>query len=305
MTDRTPIIVFGYHDVGAACLELLVERGESILAVFTHEEDPNEEVWFRSVAAIARKAGLPVYTPTNPNTPEWLARIRALGPALIFSFYYRHMLSPELLALAPLGAFNMHGSLLPRYRGRAPINWAILHGETQTGVSLHVMTRRADAGDIIDQEPVPIGARDTARIVFDRVTQAARIVLARNLAALKQGTAPRRAQDEAQASYFGGRKPEDGQILWSLSATRIFDLIRAVTHPYPGAFTLAQGRRLFVWWAEPRTGDGQPGEILSLKPLLVAAGAGAVEATRVQWEGGVETPGEACRGLACGQILGV
>lgn len=305
MTDKTPIVVFGYHDVGASCLELLIERGETILAVFTHEEDPKEEIWFRSVAAIARKAGLPVYTPENPNAPEWIEHIRALGPALIFSFYYRRMLSQALLDLARLGAFNMHGSLLPRYRGRAPVNWAIVHGEPQTGATLHVMTRRADAGDIIDQEPVPIGGRDTARMVFDQVTAAARTVLARNLDALKRGSAPRRPQDETQATCFGGRKPEDGKILWSSTAGQIFNLVRAVTHPYPGAFTLVQGRRLFVWWGEPCAAQGRPGEILSVTPLVVATGAGGIELTRVQWEGGVEIDGQACSGLACGQILGV
>jgi len=304
MTDRLPIIVFGYHDVGAACLDLLIERGESVVAVFTHEDDPKERVWFRSVAGVAHQAGLSVYTPENPNTPEWVERVRRLGPALILSFYYRRMLSPELLALATRGAFNMHGSLLPRYRGRAPINWAVLHGETQTGATLHVMTRRADAGDIVDQQAVPIGPRDTASSVFDGVTSAARAVLARNLDGLKDGTAPRRPQNESMATYFGGRRPEDGRIVWTSSACQIFNLVRAVTHPYPGAFTIANGRRLLVWWGEQATASGRPGEVLSVKPLVVAAGAGALELVRVQWEGEAEMAGEAAEGLACGQILG-
>jgi methionyl-tRNA formyltransferase len=299
------VLIFAYHDVGHACLELLLERGTNVIAVFTHEDDPHEEIWFKSVAALARRHGIPVFTPAGIAAPEWRAQIAELRPDLILSFYYRHMLPETVLALPRLGAFNMHGSLLPKYRGRVPINWAIIHGETETGATLHHMVKRADAGDIVDQERVPIGPSDTARTVFDKVTQAARAVLARQLDGLITGTAPRRRQDETQATYFGGRRPEDGRIDWSQDTTRIFNLIRAVNHPYPGAYTDIDDKRLFIWWAQPGRDKGSvPGEVLSASPLVIATGDGSLEILRMQWQGEAEQEAGAGRhGLRAGQRL--
>ncbi|MHB8414657.1 MAG: formyltransferase [Acidiferrobacteraceae bacterium] len=303
MISDASIVVFGYHDVGAACLDLLLQRGERVAAVFTHEDDPREEIWWRSVRDVASAAGVPVYTPGDPNDRECAELVRRLRPGLIFSFYYRRMLGPDLLGAAR-GAFNMHGSLLPRYRGRAPVNWAIVNGEMRTGATLHAMVRKPDAGAIVDQEAVPIGPRDTARQVFDRVTAAACRVLARSIDPLKEERAIMRPQDESQASYFGGRTPEDGRIDWTWPASRIFNLIRAVTHPYPGAFTTVRGHRLFLWWGGLREGHGRPGEILSLRPLVVAAGRGAIELVQVQWEREVEVAAEAASGLDVGLLCG-
>lgn len=298
------IVVFGYHDVGVECLDALISRGSRVLAVFTHRDNPEEKIWFRSVAQLARQRGIPVHTPDSVNTPEWIARLREMKPDIIFSFYYRNMICQEILDIPHLGAFNLHGSLLPKYRGRVPINWAVLNGEIRTGATLHHMVKRPDAGDIVDQEAVPIGPRDTARDVFIKVTAAARRVLERSLDAIRQGRAPRRPQDESQASYFGGRKPEDGRIDWYADGARIFNLIRALTHPYPGAFTDVDGRRFHVWWAEPRAdGAGRPGQVLSETPLRVAAGKGSLEIVKWQWRGGPEQEGGA-HGLRPGQILG-
>src|SRR5437868_63155 len=131
MTNKAApgIVVFGYHDVGYECLDALIQRGERVVALITHEDNPRENIWFKSVAALARRHGIPVHTPASVNTPEWIARLRALQPEIIFSFYYRDMICQDVLDIPRLGAFNMHGSLLPRYRGRVPINWAILRGE--------------------------------------------------------------------------------------------------------------------------------------------------------------------------------
>ncbi|HET9122507.1 MAG TPA: formyltransferase, partial [Acidiferrobacteraceae bacterium] len=238
MTETPSVVLFGYHEVGSACLQLLIARKVPVVELFTHADDPQEAIWFQTPAALAQAHGIPVFTPENPNTPEWRERLRALRPQLLLSCYYRRMLGAELLGLCPLGAFNMHGSLLPKYRGRSPVNWAILKGEAETGATLHVMTARPDAGAIVDQERVVIGPEDTARDVFARVSAAARSVLARTLDALLEGKPPLRSQDESQASYYGGRSPEDGRIDWRLPAAQIFNLIRAVTHPYPGAFTV-------------------------------------------------------------------
>jgi len=299
------IVVFGYHDVGYECLDALIARGSRVLAVFTHRDNPAENIWFQSVAELARRHAIPVHTPETVNTPEWIARLRALKPDIIFSFYYRNLIGQEILDIPRLGAFNLHGSLLPKYRGRVPINWAVLHGETETGATLHYMVKRPDAGDIVDQEAVPIGPRDTAQEVFIKVTAAARKVLERSLDAIKQGRAPRRPQDESRATCFGGRKPEDGRIDWRRDARAIFDLIRAVTHPYPGAFTDVGGRRLFIWWAEPHTDcAGAPGQIVAVAPLRVAAGQGCLEVAKWQWRDGPEQGAGDAHGLTLDQLLG-
>lgn len=239
-------VVFAYHTVGVRCLQVLLDQGVHIALVVTHEDDPGEQIWFDSVAGLAKTHGIPTITPDDPNTPELMAHIRGLNPDFLFSFYYRRMLSQELLAVAQRGAFNMHGSLLPKYRGRVPINWAILKGETETGATLHEMVAKPDAGRIVDQQSVPIGPDDIAIEVFHKVTVAAANVLARSLPGLVAGTAVLKAQDLSHGSYFGGRKPEDGRIDWSQGARAIHDLVRAVAPPYPGAFTTAGGNRLRV-----------------------------------------------------------
>ena len=306
MRDKPAILVFAYHNVGYECLDALITAGEKVIGVFTHEDNSKEEIWFRSVAALARQQGIPLYTPESVNTPLWKARIREMAPDIIFSFYYRNMISEELLAIPRLGAFNMHGSLLPKYRGRVPINWAVLHGEKETGVTLHHMVKRADAGDIVDQEAVAIGPDDTAFDVFNKVTLVSRKVLERQLDAIKAGTAHRSRQDESQATTFGGRKPEDGRIDWTESAERIYNLIRAVTHPYPGAYTEVNGKRLFIWQAKPLgRGEGRPGTVLSIDPLRVATGSGSLEITRYQWEGDHEEAAvDVTHDLRVGTMLG-
>lgn len=299
------VLVFAYHDVGYECLSVLFERGVKVIAVYTHVDDPNEHVWYRSVAALARAHAVPVFTPENVNSPEWIARIHELAPDLILSFYYRHLIAPELLKLPDLGAFNMHGSLLPKYRGRAPVNWAVLNGESETGVTLHVMVQRPDAGAIVDQEAVPIGPEDTARVVLVRVTAAARTVLERRLPDLLTGRAARRAQDEKQATYYSGRRPEDGRIDWHRDARSIFNLVRAVTHPFPGAFTDMDGRRLFIWWARPVGGAaGRPGEVASSAPLRVSTGKELLEVTEWQWQGDLQPSRGDGHGLRPGLVLG-
>jgi len=283
------IAVFAYHDIGFACLDFLIRMGAEIAAVVTHEDDPNEEIWFRSVADLARRHGLPVHTPKNPNTPEFIGLMRQAAPDVLFSFYYRQLLSNELLALAPRGAMNLHGSLLPRYRGRAPVNWALANGETETGVTLHHMVEKADAGDIVAQKRVTIDRLDTALTLYRKLTRAARDLMEEIYPAIKAGTAPRVPQDNRLATKFGGRRPEDGKIEWDKPAAAIYNLVRAVTHPYPGAFTFHRGRKLFVWWAVvdgAESGGERPGTIVALEEgVRVATGAGALLLKLLQLEG--------------------
>lgn len=239
-------VVFAYHDVGVNCLKALVNAGIQVDLVITHQDDPNENVWFGSVAKLCEDKNIPYITPDADQLPELIPQIQTLTPDYLFSFYYRYMIPVELLACAKIAALNMHGSLLPKYRGRAPVNWAILHGETQTGASLHIMEAKPDAGDIVGQLAVTIGPNETATDVFGKVSAAAVEVLNQVLPALTQGQVPRSPNILSQGSYFGGRKPSDGLIHWEQSAKQVHDLVRAVAPPYPGAFTDWEGRRMIV-----------------------------------------------------------
>ena len=239
-------VVFAYHDVGVNCLKALLSAGIQIDLVVTHQDDPNENVWFGSVAKLCEERKIPYITPNANQLMDLVPQIQKLAPDYLFSFYYRHMIPAELLACAKIGALNMHGSLLPKFRGRAPVNWAILHGETETGATLHVMEVKPDAGDIVGQSAVSIEPNETATDVFGKLSQAAVIVIDQALPELIQGRIPRKPNNLSQGSYFGGRKPADGQILWNQTAQQVHNLVRAVAPPYPGAFTDWQGQRRIV-----------------------------------------------------------
>ncbi|HET7524870.1 MAG TPA: formyltransferase [Burkholderiaceae bacterium] len=282
-------VVFAYSNVGDRCLRVLHAAGVQLPLVVTHHDNPAETIWFERVADTAAELGLPVVRIDDPADPQLERMVRGADPDLIFSFYYRAMIPMALLALAKAGAYNMHGSLLPQYRGRAPVNWAVLHGATQTGATLHEMAAKPDAGAIIDQSAVPILPDDTARQVFDKVTVAAEQVLWRTLPALLAGRAPRRVNDIVSGSYFGARKPADGRIDWSLPAQQVYNLVRAVAPPYPGAFTELGGARLIVAKARLRRGASERSPRLGLQ----------VEGERiigVCGDGGVLDIHELCRG---------
>lgn len=277
MTQQT--IVFAYHDIGCAGIEALLAAGYRIDAVFTHADDPQENRFYGSVAQLCARHGIAVHAPEDVNHPLWIARIRELQPQFIFSFYYRHMLSEELLACASRGAYNLHGSLLPRYRGRAPANWVLVNGETETGVTLHRMVKRPDAGAIAAQQRVAIAADDTALILHGKLREASRELLADALPKLARGELQEVAQDESRASYFGRRTPADGAIDWQRPARELHNLVRAVTQPYPGAFAPVGERKLIVWSSRVVAGNGGqvPGSVLAVDPLRIACGEDSLE----------------------------
>jgi len=233
-------VVFGYGDLGIRGVAAVLEAGLEVPLVVTHRDDPNENRWYGSLFDYSRDRGLAVLA--DPPLALVEEKIFQIKPDLIFSFYYRSMLPMSLLGHARLGAFNMHGSLLPKFRGRAPLNWAILKGETETGVTLHEMVAKPDAGRIVDRQAVPIGPDENALEVFRKMTDAAEAVLRRSIGNLVSGKAKLTPQDLAAGSYYGGRKPEDGRIDWSQSAREIHNLVRAVAPPFPGAF--ADGLRV-------------------------------------------------------------
>ncbi|MCS0589849.1 formyltransferase [Massilia norwichensis] len=245
-------VVFAYHNVGVRCLKVLLAGGVDVALVVTHEDSATENIWFESVQSLCETEGIPFITPADAKAPELLAQLQALKPDLMFSFYFRHMLPQAILDVAP--AYNMHGSLLPEYRGRAPTNWAVLHGATRTGATLHEMTAKPDAGAIVAQQAVPILPDDTAFEVFGKVTVAAELALYDVLPQLLAGTAPRTPNDLTKGGYFGGRKPEDGRIDWARPAREVYNLHRAVAPPYPGAFTDIGPRRYVIERARPYRG---------------------------------------------------
>ncbi len=281
-------VVLAYHNIGCIGIKALLDHGFDIQAVFTHQDNPQENLWFDSVAELAAENGLQVFAPDNINHPLWVDRIRELAPDIIFSFYYRSMVGPEILQIPANGCLNLHGSLLPKYRGRCPVNWALVNGEDETGVTLHYMTPQPDNGDIVAQQRIAITPEDTALILHGKLTATAGKLLDTTLPGLLAGQITRIPQDHSQASYFGGRKPADGVINWQQSAEQIYNLIRAVTRPYPGAFSYLGNQKVLLWSVTPVEGDTaqQPGMVLSENPLVINCGQGALEVRAGQVEEG-------------------
>ena len=282
-------VVFAYHNMGLAGLDALFNQGFDIVAVFTHEDDPDENCWFGSVKKWAEQKNIAVYTTEEVNSPQWNAKILAINPDIIFSFYYRKMISREILDLPKVGAFNLHGSFLPAYRGRCPVNWVIINGEAQTGVTLHYMIDKPDAGDIVGQKAVAIELLDTAKTLYDKLCGAAKELLDELLPLIKSNQIPRRKQNLAEGSYYGGRRPEDGRIDWNKSAAEIYNLIRAVTEPYPGAFALLDNdEKIIIWWAQPAVSKEAviPGKlVITNKEVLVQTGENAIKFLDIEVKG--------------------
>ncbi len=287
------VVLFGYHNMGCIALKVLTELGIPVNAVVTHRDDPNENRWFESLAEKAGEKKIPVHYSEDLDSPGLLALVRTLAPEVLLSCYYRHMISEKVLAVPRRAALNLHGSLLPRYRGRCPVNWQILHGETVGGVTLHHMVRQADAGDIVGQRAVAIAPDDTAYALFRKLEPAAEELLREMMPRVMEGTAPRIPQDHSLADYFGGRRPEDGRIDWEWPAGRIYNLIRAVAWPYPGAFSILDGKKILVWWGEVREGGethGPPGTVTAVgEERWVQTGEGRLKLVTLSWEGGPRT----------------
>jgi len=291
--ERARCVVFGYHEVGYTCIESLLALRAPIAALFTHQDNPGEEIWWRSCADLAQRNSIPVYTPEAIDE-AWVARVAELTPSVIYSFSYRSLLPERLLRLAPLGAYNVHPAMLPKYRGRVPINWMLVNGEREGGVTLHHMVARADAGDIVAQRAVAIDDDDTAFTLYGKIVPIGAALVREFHPLIAEGRAPRHPQNLAAGSYWGRRRAEDGRISWNWPARRIYNLVRAVTHPYPGAFCFIGDRKMMVWGARIAVESGargEPGTIIGPRDsgIEVAAGEGSVVLTRVQIGDDAET----------------
>ncbi|MBF0121001.1 MAG: bifunctional UDP-4-amino-4-deoxy-L-arabinose formyltransferase/UDP-glucuronic acid oxidase ArnA [Desulfobacterales bacterium] len=302
-------IVLAYHNIGCIGIEALIKHGFEISAVFTHKDDPSENIWFNSVAELASNKNIPVFAPDNINHPLWIQKIKEISPDIIFSFYYRNMVKQDILEIPRLGCMNLHGSYLPKYRGRCPINWVLINGETETGVTLHYMTQKPDDGDIVSQKKIIITPEDTAKTLFDKSTAVCKILLDDILPKIKEENIDRIPQDQTIATYFGGRTKEDGEINWNNSAYDIKNLVRAVTKPYPGAFSYAGDRKSLFWDVSivSTEKDSKPGTVLSTNPLIISCGKDAISVNFGQLEQGVYTTGTFLAkelGLASGMKFG-
>ncbi len=244
-------VVCAYSSVGTAALEGLLEAGVRVLALYTYPQGPDER-WFTPPEATARVRGIPVRMEPAFNAEVVYEAIRDLAPDLLFSFYFREMIQARFLELPRLGAYNLHGSLLPRYRGRAPINWVLVKGETATGVTLHAMTPKPDDGDIVAQAHLPIAWDETALSLTRRAAAAGRDLVRAAVPGLVDGSAPRIRQGTlGPSTYFGGRKPADSRLSFAMTVQEAFNQIRAVADPWPNAFLETERGVVKVAWALP------------------------------------------------------
>ncbi len=284
------VVLIGMEELGFRALETLIDLGVDLPLIVTVPDD-----WLAKIVAprmfddLCAFHDLTLIKTTDVNTRKMVARIRDEKPDFIYVVGWSRLVSDEVIRAGRIGAIGFHGTRLPRHRGRAPIPWAILFGLTQTAMTMFHLTPGTDNGRIIDQEPVPIGPDDTATDVYAASCRAVETLIRRGHPRLEASDAPVLAQDERLADHWAGRKPIDGLIDWHTSAARLYDWVRALTRPFPGAFTYLEGKKLFIWAAQPASADGkfEPGLIVGLENdgLVVGAGWGAIRLTEIQFEG--------------------
>ena len=247
----TTAIVCAYSPVGREALAGLLEAGIEVLALYTYAQGPDES-WFEAPAMLTEAHGIPVRREPDFNADHVYDAIREAQPVLLLSFYFREMIQGRFLELPRLGAYNLHGSLLPHYRGRAPINWVLVNGERETGVTLHAMTPKPDDGDIVAQAPIPIEWDDTALSLTLKAARAGRELVRECVPRIAEGKASRTLQKQlGPSSYFGGRRPQDSRLDFAMTVREAFNQIRAVADPWPNAFLETAQGKLKVPWALP------------------------------------------------------
>ena len=242
------VVVFAYHNIGIRGIKSLLKHKIKIYAVFTHRDKLEENIWFNSVSQFCLKKKIRYYFSDECDEKKTIEIISNFNEvSVIFSFYYRNIISKKILKLSKYGGINLHGSMLPKYRGRSPVNWQLINGESNGGLTLHCMTEKPDAGDIVDQEPVMISINDNALSLFSKLENLVEPLIARNIKKIVSGKYNKIIQNHSIASYFSGRKPEDGLIDWSSSSEKIYNLVRGITKPYPGAFTFLNNKKFIIW----------------------------------------------------------
>lgn len=263
------IVFFGATDLGFRCCEQLFEAGENVVGIFTMPEEfrisyslePVRNVTFRNFEELADRHNVPlIHVTTKMSDDHYVETLRNWRPdfGLVIGWYY--MIPRVLLEMFPRGVAGIHASLLPKYRGGAPLVWAIMNGERKAGVTLFYFDGGVDTGDVIAQQEFTITSEDTIRTVYDKATQASLSILSDYVPLIRSGEAPRVRQDHSAATQFPQRKPADGLIDWEKSPEEIRNFIRAQTKPYPGAFTFISGKKVVIWDADITTAPGGPVE---------------------------------------------
>jgi methionyl-tRNA formyltransferase len=311
MSSFPRIVFVGVHREAEAPLRWLVERSEGVVGLVTLTEEARAGVSGAvELGGIAAAHGVPVLEVASVNEGRCITWTRERTPDVVLVVGWTQLLKTDMLAIPKVACLGFHASLLPRYRGRAPINWALIHGETETGNTMIVLEPGADEGDIVSQRRIAIADEDDCATLYDKVAATEVEMLAEVLPLIRAGKLPRRPQSGSEATVMPKRRPEDGRIDWSKTTRQLFDWVRALTHPYPGAFSEVLGTRLYVWRARRCEGDVAPAvpgsvRVVEGKPL-VRTGDGWLEIVRVQLAGEAEVDGTeaAHRFLTDGRRLG-
>lgn len=284
------VVFMGTPDIAAACLKRILADGFDVVGVYTQPDRPKGrgmKLVCSPVKETALAAGIPVFQPEHFREEETVAQLRALKPDICAVVAYGRILPQKVLDVPALGCINIHASLLPKYRGSAPYQWAVLDGLTETGVTAQYMALKMDAGDVIDAAKTPIGENETAGQLLDRLALLGAELLSKTLTRFENGTVTASAQNEAEVSYAPMLDKSMCPIDWTKTAQQVHNQIRGL-HPWPVATMELQGKTFKVHASKVAEGSGKPGEILGLTKtgLLIACGEGAVEVLSLQAEGG-------------------
>ena len=244
------VVFVGAVEEGRECLQALLDYGANVVGIFTFTDaiaaKTSGAVDFTK---IAEQHHIPLYKVKSTNTPEAVEMIRTLAPDVIFVVGWTRLVSSEILQIPKYGCFGMHASLLPKYRGRAPVNWAIIHNEKLSGNTAMLLNEGVDTGQVVAQKAFPISLADTCQTVYHKVAAAGREMAVEILQALENDNLQVLPQNDAEATEMPRRRPEDGLIDWQSDALTIFNFVRALTHPYPGAFSYLREKTVFIWEA--------------------------------------------------------
>jgi methionyl-tRNA formyltransferase len=252
------IIFFGANDIGYDCCKKLIENKEEIIGLFSipqkfkisYSKNKINNVRFSDFNYLSKKYKIPLYYYKSSKENEMVKTIKNLKPDIIIVIGWYYMISKEIRQIPPKGVIGIHASLLPKYRGGAPLNWAIINGEKETGISLFYFKSGVDNGDLIGQKKIKINDIDTIKEIINKASKSSIQLLEEMIPKIKNNTAPRIKQNENDATYFPQRSPTDGKIDWSWNSKKIKDFIRAQTKPYPGAFTKIQNKKIIIWDAD-------------------------------------------------------
>lgn len=274
---------------GHAVLTKLIEHKAEIAGILCLVEDPHEEQFHPRVTVIAREHNIPLYYSSDVKSSDYAKILRENKPDIAFAIGWRYLITKEAYSIPPLGTLIIHDSLLPKYRGFAPMNWAMINGEKETGVTLFHIAEGVDCGPIVDQLATPIYPEDDAKTLDERILKLYEEIIIKNLPHFQSGKVKSTPQDESKATYTCKRTPEDGEINWNQSAEQIYNFIRALTRPFPGAYTTLRGQRVLIWRAELPTEKetyvgNVPGRVIGKRDgkIDVLTGNGVLRLTRLQ-----------------------